>query len=211
MRCIKVRSPRRSSPRSRLCDHLVAEAVHLLKFPLGVDKLTHLIQLKAESIHIIREVAAEFDNPVMLYSNGGNGLRAAAVRPDKPQSVKRRSQDRACHTAHSLPAAHPSWKRRSRRVLPTLRPDSRNDGKRRAYRSSHGGVAARIGRPSLCRFPSWRIAFPGSPYYCIRAIMADFGTFNDVAIFDADSLKQIGSIKMPGGDMAITTAQVFIR
>ena len=33
-------------------------------------KLTHLKQLEAESIHIIREVAAEFDNPVMLYSVG---------------------------------------------------------------------------------------------------------------------------------------------
>lgn len=33
-------------------------------------RLTHLKQLEAESIHIIREVAAEFDNPVMLYSIG---------------------------------------------------------------------------------------------------------------------------------------------
>jgi len=32
--------------------------------------LTHLKQLEAESIHIIREVAAEFQNPVMLYSIG---------------------------------------------------------------------------------------------------------------------------------------------
>ncbi len=32
--------------------------------------MTHLKQLEAESIHIIREVAAEFDNPVMLYSIG---------------------------------------------------------------------------------------------------------------------------------------------
>ena len=32
--------------------------------------LTHLKCLEAESIHIIREVAAEFDNPVMLYSIG---------------------------------------------------------------------------------------------------------------------------------------------
>ena len=32
--------------------------------------LTHLKKLEAESIHIIREVAAEFDNPVMLYSIG---------------------------------------------------------------------------------------------------------------------------------------------
>jgi sulfate adenylyltransferase subunit 2 len=28
--------------------------------------LTHLQQLEAESIHIIREVASEFGNPVML-------------------------------------------------------------------------------------------------------------------------------------------------
>jgi len=33
-------------------------------------KLTHLQQLEAESIHIIREVVAEFENPVMLYSIG---------------------------------------------------------------------------------------------------------------------------------------------
>ncbi|HVK74707.1 MAG TPA: sulfate adenylyltransferase subunit CysD [Kofleriaceae bacterium] len=33
-------------------------------------RLTHLRQLEAESIHILREVAAEFDKPVMLYSIG---------------------------------------------------------------------------------------------------------------------------------------------
>jgi len=33
-------------------------------------QLTHLRQLEAESIHIIREVVAEFANPVMLYSIG---------------------------------------------------------------------------------------------------------------------------------------------
>ena len=32
--------------------------------------LSHLKELEAESIHIIREVAAEFENPVMLYSIG---------------------------------------------------------------------------------------------------------------------------------------------
>ena len=32
--------------------------------------LTHLRELEAESIHIMREVAAEFENPVMLYSIG---------------------------------------------------------------------------------------------------------------------------------------------
>jgi sulfate adenylyltransferase subunit 2 len=33
-------------------------------------RMTHLRQLEAESIHIMREVVAEFDNPVMLYSIG---------------------------------------------------------------------------------------------------------------------------------------------
>ncbi len=34
------------------------------------ERITHLKQLEAESIHIMREVVAEFDNPVMLYSVG---------------------------------------------------------------------------------------------------------------------------------------------
>lgn len=34
------------------------------------DQLTHLDRLEAESMHIIREVMAEADNPVMLYSVG---------------------------------------------------------------------------------------------------------------------------------------------
>ncbi|MCB9855837.1 MAG: sulfate adenylyltransferase subunit CysD [Phycisphaerales bacterium] len=51
--------------------------------------LTHLKQLEAESIHIIREVAAEFQNPVMLYSIGKDSavmLRLAmkAFHPGRP-------------------------------------------------------------------------------------------------------------------------------
>jgi len=34
------------------------------------ERLTHLRQLEAESIHILREVAAEFEKPVMMYSVG---------------------------------------------------------------------------------------------------------------------------------------------
>ena len=52
-------------------------------------KLTHLKQLEAESIHIIREVAAEFDKPVMLYSVGKDSavmlhLTMKAFFPGKP-------------------------------------------------------------------------------------------------------------------------------
>ena len=51
--------------------------------------LTHLQQLEAESIHIIREVAAEFENPVMLYSIGKDSsvmvhLAMKAFFPGKP-------------------------------------------------------------------------------------------------------------------------------
>ncbi|MGS0673829.1 sulfate adenylyltransferase subunit CysD [Shewanella sp. 0m-4] len=37
---------------------------------MAAKELSHLQQLEAESIQIIREVAAEFDNPVMMYSIG---------------------------------------------------------------------------------------------------------------------------------------------
>src|SRR5262245_30269159 len=51
--------------------------------------LTHLDQLEAESIHIIREVAAEFENPVMLYSVGKDSsvmvrLAQKAFYPGRP-------------------------------------------------------------------------------------------------------------------------------
>ena len=41
--------------------------------------LTHLKQLEAESIHIIREVAAEFENPVMMYSIGKDSMVMARL------------------------------------------------------------------------------------------------------------------------------------
>ncbi|MFI4862107.1 MAG: sulfate adenylyltransferase subunit CysD [Phycisphaerales bacterium JB063] len=41
---------------------------------MSPQNLTHLKQLEAESIHIIREVAAEFDNPVMLFSLGKDSM-----------------------------------------------------------------------------------------------------------------------------------------
>ena len=51
--------------------------------------LTHLKQLESESIHVIREVAAEFKKPVMLYSIGKDSavmthLALKAFYPGKP-------------------------------------------------------------------------------------------------------------------------------
>jgi len=56
---------------------------------MSSHRRTHLKQLEAESIHIIREVAAEFSNPVMLYSIGKDSsvmlhLARKAFAPAKP-------------------------------------------------------------------------------------------------------------------------------
>lgn len=53
------------------------------------DALSHLDRLEAESIHILREVAAGFDNPVLLYSVGKDSsvllhLLLKAFAPGKP-------------------------------------------------------------------------------------------------------------------------------
>ncbi len=56
---------------------------------MTVCQLTHLKQLEAESIHIIREVASEFRRPVMLYSIGKDSavmlqLALKAFHPARP-------------------------------------------------------------------------------------------------------------------------------
>ncbi|MCX7770379.1 MAG: sulfate adenylyltransferase subunit CysD [Proteobacteria bacterium] len=56
---------------------------------LNKYKLNHLKRLEAESIHIMREVVAEFENPVMLYSIGKDStvmlhLAMKAFYPGKP-------------------------------------------------------------------------------------------------------------------------------
>jgi sulfate adenylyltransferase subunit 2 len=54
-----------------------------------MTQLTHLDRLEAESIHIMREVVAECENPVMLYSVGKDSsvmlhLALAAFYPSRP-------------------------------------------------------------------------------------------------------------------------------
>ena len=56
---------------------------------VGKKRLTHLKQLEAESIYILREVAANFTNPVMMYSIGKDSsvmlhLSMKAFYPGKP-------------------------------------------------------------------------------------------------------------------------------
>src|ERR1700735_1383015 len=66
-----------------------------MRHPRGADlmspihyELSHLEALEAESIHVFREVAAEFERPVLLFSGGKDSivlLRLAekAFRPGK--------------------------------------------------------------------------------------------------------------------------------
>ncbi|MCA1713879.1 MAG: phosphoadenosine phosphosulfate reductase family protein, partial [Gammaproteobacteria bacterium] len=55
----------------------------------AAHRLSHLDRLEAESIHILREVAAEFRNPVLLYSIGKDSsvllhLLVKAFAPARP-------------------------------------------------------------------------------------------------------------------------------
>src|SRR3981081_3256437 len=40
----------------------------------SMHQLTHLAALEAESIHVVREVAAEFERPVLLFSGGKDSI-----------------------------------------------------------------------------------------------------------------------------------------
>ena len=58
-------------PRHRLRPDLWGVSMNAIPDPaLSAPDLTHLQRLEAESIHIMREVVAEAENPVMLYSVG---------------------------------------------------------------------------------------------------------------------------------------------
>ncbi len=78
------------------------------------------------------------------------------------------------------------------------------------------GVLNRLAKYDIKQKKLLQAATLEHSYYCISFNRAGTkiylaGTFNDVAIFDVQSMKQIGKITLPGGDMAITTAQIFVR
>jgi len=59
------------------------------EYPMPVYTLSHMQRLEAESIHILREVAAQFERPVLLYSIGKDSsvllhLAHKAFHPAKP-------------------------------------------------------------------------------------------------------------------------------
>lgn len=53
-------------------------------------------------------------------------------------------------------------------------------------------------------------------YYCINfstdgSEIYLAGTFNDIAVYDADTLEKLGNIELPGGDMSLANTRVFSR
>ena len=66
-----------------------SKVIHKERTDKTMAELSHLDQLEAEAIYIIREVAAECEKPVMLYSIGKDSsvmlhLAMKAFYPEKP-------------------------------------------------------------------------------------------------------------------------------
>ena len=68
-----------------------------------VRSLTHLQALESEAIHVMREVAAELERPVLLFSGGKDGRGAGA-------GATRRGRHQTCspHSVFARPAHRPS-------------------------------------------------------------------------------------------------------
>ena len=67
-------------------------------------QLTHLQKLEAESIHIFREVAAECEKPVFLYSIGKDFGGAAASGDEGVLSVQAAVPAAPCRHDLEVPA-----------------------------------------------------------------------------------------------------------
>ena len=109
--------------------------------------LTHLELLEAEAIHIIREVAAELEHPVLLFSGGKDSIvllrlaeKAFRPAPDPVRGHARRHRAQL-RRGHRLPRPQrrASRRRADRRLRAGLdRPRSRARGDRPATRRATG-------------------------------------------------------------------------
>jgi NH3-dependent NAD+ synthetase len=94
--------------------------------------LTHLRQLEAESIHIIREVVAEFERPVLLFSGGKDSACMLHVARKAFYPAPRRS--RCCtSTPPGTSASCSTYRDASARARP--RPASSTPTSRRSPRA----------------------------------------------------------------------------
>ncbi|MGW7773664.1 quinohemoprotein amine dehydrogenase subunit beta [Pseudomonas machongensis] len=78
------------------------------------------------------------------------------------------------------------------------------------------GVLNRLARYDIKQRKLVKAANLDHTYYCVTFDKAGDklylgGTFNDLAVFDPNTLEKVKNIKLPGGDMSTTTPQVFVR
>ncbi len=80
-----------------------------------IPQLTHLAQLESEAVHVMREVAAELERPVLLFSGGKDSivlLRLAekAFRPGRfPSRSCTWTPGTTPRSSSFATAAWPSW------------------------------------------------------------------------------------------------------
>lgn len=78
------------------------------------------------------------------------------------------------------------------------------------------GVLNRLAKYDIEKQTLLKAAELDHSYYCVTVNQTGSkiylaGTYNHVAVFDADTLERLNTIELPGGDMSTTTAQVFVR
>ncbi|HHJ1297719.1 MULTISPECIES: quinohemoprotein amine dehydrogenase subunit beta [unclassified Pseudomonas] len=78
------------------------------------------------------------------------------------------------------------------------------------------GVLNRLARYDIKERKLIKAANLEHTYYCVAFDKKGDklylgGTFNDLAVFDPQTLEKVKNIKLPGGDMSTTTPQVFVR
>ena len=99
-------------------------------------ELSHLDMLEAESIHIMREVAAEFERPVLLFSGGKDSIVMLRLAEKAFWPAKPRSPLMHVDTGHNFPEVIEYRDRRVARAGGPAGGGQRPGGHRRRERSS---------------------------------------------------------------------------
>src|SRR6202171_895089 len=128
-------------------------------------KLTHLEQLEAESIHIIREAVAESEKPVLLYSIGKDSsvllhLALKAFYPGKPPFPLLHIDARRHHPEN-----------RREPVFGTARPPHRSRRQRRHGAQEAGGLFLMNVQPVPSLFGAGAFLPPQEPKSLLRFIV----------------------------------------
>src|SRR4051794_41844837 len=115
----------------------------------SVYELSHLQALEAESVHIIREVAAEFERPVLLFSGGKDSIVMARLAEKAFWPAKLPFPLMHIDTGHNFPEVMEYRDRRGAEVGGRVGGGSGEEGIDRG--GGGGGAGARAHRDRLQR------------------------------------------------------------